>query len=56
MNFKRDVKRKAETANVIVISKAFWNNVKHYLNLFSPLIRMLRMVDSDKHFFMGFYC
>lgn len=47
MNFK-GMQKKVKATNVIVISK-----VRHYLKVFSLLIRMLYMVDLDKHLFIG---
>ncbi|KAK3228897.1 hypothetical protein Dsin_000778 [Dipteronia sinensis] len=44
--WSKSVKRKA--AYNTVLSTIFWNGVKYCLRVFSPLVRVLRLVDRDR--------
>lgn len=41
-------------AYAIVISRSFWNGVNLCLKVFSPLVKLLRLVDGDRKPSMGF--
>ncbi|KAK3218771.1 hypothetical protein Dsin_012741 [Dipteronia sinensis] len=45
---------KGKAAYNTVLSIVFWNGVKYCLRVFSPLVRVLRLVDGDRKPSMGF--
>nr|GEV30095.1 hypothetical protein [Tanacetum cinerariifolium] len=45
---------KGRSAYAIVVSPSFWTGVKLCLNVFAPLVKVLRMVDAGCKPYMGF--
>lgn len=45
---------KGQVASAIVLSIPFWNSVTLCLNVFAPLVKVLRLVDGDRKPSMGF--
>jgi hypothetical protein len=51
----REVKsKKGKEATTMIMSMAFWKDVKLCLNVFEPLVKVLRLVDGDVKPSMGF--
>ena len=44
---------KGKAAYNTILSIVFWNGVKYCLRVFSPLVRVLRLVDGDRKPSMG---
>jgi hypothetical protein len=51
----REVKSKrGKAATIMIMSMAFWKDVKLCLNVFEPLVKVLCLVDGDVKTSMGF--